>query len=298
MNFIKLDILVLLHQHKKITAVADALGVKQPTVTFHLKSLEELYGVPLFEVYGGKYELTRAGQALLHYARKIRALGLEAGRVMAEQRSPERGVFHIGASYVAGTYLLPAWMHHYRSIYPEVELRLTIRTAPVIRQLLEERHLDVGFIAATGAAGSDGLRTEAICEDRLVVAFSADHPLAGRNGKLEPEELACHPFLLHGVQSTTRELTEHWANEHRIRFHNGMELDSLETIKRSLLLGGSITFISHMAIAEEVTSGKLAYADLPSHSAPPRMIYACYHPQRWMSPQMKAFLQLVREAGA
>jgi len=98
MNFIKLDILVLLDQHKKITAVADALGVKQPTVTFHMKSLEEQYGVPLFETYGGRYKLTRAGNALLHYARKIRALGLEAGRIMAEQRSPEKGIFHIGAS--------------------------------------------------------------------------------------------------------------------------------------------------------------------------------------------------------
>ncbi|MHA7962899.1 LysR family transcriptional regulator [Paenibacillus sp. CAU 1782] len=294
MNFIKLDILVLLHQHKKITAVADALGVKQPTVTFHMKSLEEQYGVPLFETYGGKYELTRAGKALLHYARRIRALGLEAGRVMSEQRSPDRGTFHIGASYVAGTYLLPAWMHQFRTTYPEVEIRLTIRTAPVIRQLLAERHIDLGFIAARGENNADGLRSDPICEDRLVVAFAADHPLALHGGNLLPEEIAAFPFLLHGTQSTTREMTEHWTKEHDITFHGCMELDSLETIKRSLMLGGSITFISHMAIAEEVASGRLAYADLPGHTAP-RMIYACYHPERWISPQMEAFLHAVKE---
>lgn len=296
MNFIKLDILVLLDQYKKLTSVADALGVKQPTVTFHMKSLEEQYGVPLFEVYGGKYELTRAGKALLHYARRIRALGLEAGRVMSEQRSPDRGTFHIGASYVAGTYLLPAWMHQFRSVYPEVEIRLTIRTAPVIRQLLAERHIDLGFIAARGEENADGLRCDPICEDQLVVAFAAGHPLAGRSGELLPQEIAAYPFLLHGMQSTTREMTEHWAAVHAISFHGCMELDSLETIKRSLMLGGSVTFISHMAIAEEVASGRLAYAALPGHPAP-RMIYACYHPERWISPQMEAFLRTINERG-
>ncbi|WP_461671126.1 LysR substrate-binding domain-containing protein, partial [Mycobacterium tuberculosis] len=92
------------------------------------------------------------------------------------------------------------------------------------------------------------------------------------------------------------EMTEHWAAVHSISFHGCMELDSLETIKRSLMLGGSVTFISHMAIAEEVASGRLAYAALPGHPAP-RMIYACYHPERWISPQMEAFLRTINERG-
>ncbi|MFS0726880.1 LysR substrate-binding domain-containing protein [Paenibacillus sp. 1P07SE] len=376
MNFIKLDILVLLDKHKKITAVAGALGVKQPTITFHMKSLEEQYGVPLFEMNGGKYELTRAGKALLHYARQIRSLGLEAGRVMAEQRSPDRGTFHIGASYVAGTYLLPAWIHRFRETYPEVEVRLTIRTAPVIRQLLAERRIDLGFISAQHTEG-DSLHCEPLCADRLVVAFAADHPLAVRTSQVAaggeadvetdshlrlasdaiaandalvasadrvaagaedgttasarqaadeiaanhtlvgrtiqvadlegdagaegyaltqpaPEDIAAYPFLFHGQQSTTREMTDRWAAVHGIELQRGMELDSLETIKRSLVLGKSVTFISHMAIREEIASGRLACAPLPGEH-PKRMIYACYHPERWMSPQMSAFLELVRQ---
>lgn len=297
MNFIKLDVLVLLDQYKKITAVADALGVKQPTVTFHLKSLEEQYGVSLFEQIGGKYEATRAGKALLHYAKQIRSLGLEAGRVMSEQRSPDRGTIHIGASYVAGTYLLPIWMHDFRAIYPEVEIRLTIRTAPIIRQLLAERQIDLGFLAAHGENDSGGLHYDAICEDQLVVAFSNNHSLARVGGQLSPEDISAYPFLLHGIQSTTREMTEHWAKTHSVRFHSCMVLDSLETIKRSLMLGGSVTFISHMAIAEEVATGKLAFANLPGHSST-RMIYACYHPERWISPLMKTFLEAVKNHGA
>lgn len=294
MNFIKLDILVLLDQHKKITAVADALGVKQPTVTFHMKSLEEHYGVPLFETYGGKYRLTRAGKALLHYAKKITSLGLEAERIMAEQRSPERGTFHIGASYVAGTYLLPVWIQQFRESYPDVEVRLTIRTAPVIRQLLADRQIDFGFIASQHSNLDDGLHCEAICDDRLVVAYSAHHPLAAASdGLLTPEDIASYPFLLHGLQSTTREMTDQWAQAHHIKLRNGMELDSLEIIKRTLMLSNNITFISHTAIREEVESGKLACANFPGQHIP-RMIYVCYHSERWISPQMRAFLEIIK----
>jgi len=296
-NFIKLDILVLLDQYGKITTVAEALGVKQPTVTFHMKSLEEQYGVPLFEVYGGKYRLTNGGKALLHYARKIRSLGLEAERVMAEQRSPDQGVFHIGASYVAGTYLLPQWIHHFRATYPNVEVKLTIRTAPIIRQMLLEREIDLGFIAEQQGDNGNGLRCEPLCEDKLVVAFPHDHPLneflQDHMQDISPQQIAAYPFLFHGTETTTRRMTENWAEEHGLKLQQGIQLDSLETIKRYLTLGHHITFISYMAIKEEVALGKLAFASLPG-SQEPRMIYACFHPERWISPQMSAFLDIVK----
>lgn len=44
LNLIKLEIVELLNKHKKITTVADKLGLKQPTVTYHLKNLEQQLG--------------------------------------------------------------------------------------------------------------------------------------------------------------------------------------------------------------------------------------------------------------
>ena len=61
MNLLKLEIVVLIKKYKKLTIVAEQLGVKQPTITFHIKSLEEELGVPLFELRSGRYFLTEAG---------------------------------------------------------------------------------------------------------------------------------------------------------------------------------------------------------------------------------------------
>lgn len=48
-NLLRLQIVELLDKHRKITAVADLLGLKQPTVSYHMKMLEQELGVRLFE---------------------------------------------------------------------------------------------------------------------------------------------------------------------------------------------------------------------------------------------------------
>lgn len=74
LSLLKLHIVELLNKHHKITTVAELLGLKQPTVTFHMKNLEREFGVKLFDTRMGKIILTDAGNALLHYATKINAL--------------------------------------------------------------------------------------------------------------------------------------------------------------------------------------------------------------------------------
>ncbi|MBY0055018.1 LysR family transcriptional regulator [Brevibacillus agri] len=80
MNITKLEIVMLLSKYKKVSSVAEVMRIKQPTVTFHMKSLEEYYGVRLFEQRGGVILLTEAGNALLHYASKITALSKDGIR--------------------------------------------------------------------------------------------------------------------------------------------------------------------------------------------------------------------------
>ncbi|KKC45878.1 MULTISPECIES: LysR family transcriptional regulator [unclassified Paenibacillus] len=82
MTLIKWRIIVLIEQLKKVTLVAQELGLKQPTVTFHMKSMEEEWGMPLFEMKTGRILLTDAGRRLHRYALKMLALQEEAAREM------------------------------------------------------------------------------------------------------------------------------------------------------------------------------------------------------------------------
>ncbi|WP_400164491.1 LysR substrate-binding domain-containing protein [Brevibacillus sp. TJ4] len=292
MNITKLEIVMLLAKHKKVSSVAEVMGIKQPTVTFHMKSLEEHYGVRLFEQRGGVIILTEAGQALLHYASKITALSQETERVLLEYCEVERGTISIGASYVPGTYMLPRVISQFNLEYPGVAVKLMIKPAPVIRQLLLEHQLDLGFISSQ-PFDEPKLHIRKMCEDELVVVYSANHRFASMS-RIEAFDIAQEPFIFHGTKSTTSDMTVQWAAAHNMELNYCMELDSLESIKRALMIGNGISFMSRQAVTEEMNNGILACAPLP----PPeqeRYMYACYHRERWLSKGLQEFLRMAEE---
>lgn len=107
MNIQQLRVFAVAAQCKSLTEAAEALGIKQPTVRFHLKKLETALGVELFYKQPRHFRLTEAGNALLPYARRVSTLLTEAGQIMEEFRHGGRGTLKIGASYTPATYFLP-----------------------------------------------------------------------------------------------------------------------------------------------------------------------------------------------
>ncbi|GIQ69678.1 LysR family transcriptional regulator [Xylanibacillus composti] len=294
MNLNKLEIVIMLAKHRKVSAAAEALGMKQPTVSFHMKSLEEHYGVRLFESRGGMMVLTEAGKALLHYATGIQALNREADRVLQEYREMDRGTLTIGASYVPGTYLLPGMISSFSHVYPGVTVKMHIKPAPVIRQQLHDHQIDIGFLSSLPFEDSE-LHTIYLGADDLVLVYSAAHPFAQLK-HIDVSAIAYQPFIYHEAHSTTRQMTMQWAAAHQLNLRPSMELDSLEAIKRALLLGDSISFISQQAVKEEVDRGILACSPLPPPTQD-RAIYACYRKDRWLSKGVQAFLDTARQSG-
>ncbi|MBR2565736.1 MAG: LysR family transcriptional regulator [Paenibacillus sp.] len=293
MNLIKLHIVELIDKHHHMTSVAEILGIKQPTVTFHMKSLEEEMGVRLFESRSGKTFLTEAGQALLHYSVKINALTQEARRVVKEYESLYRGTLHIGASYVPATYLLPPMLHSFSQEFPGIQMVLSVKPAPVIREMVVRHQLDLGIISSEPFVGPI-LHAETLCKDDLVLICAPQHALTQKES-LRPEDIAQIPFALHGNESSTRRLTNQWLAQHGIRLRSTVEMDSLEAIKQLVLLGGHISFMSRMAVQWEEQQGFIQVLPIPGEQAP-RHIYTVHNKDRHPSVQVDRFIAVLRGA--
>lgn len=257
MNLLKLEIVVLIKKYKKLTIVAEKLGVKQPTITFHIKSLEEELGVPLFELRSGRYFLTEAGEALHHYACKIDALMKEARRVTQEFKDFNKGAITIGASYVPATYLLPEVVHQFQCEFPNIKITLIVKTAPEIRTMLQNHEIDLGVISAA-PFDEPLLKQMNVMPDTLVLAFSKEHHLSKRTN-VSLQDIEKERILLHRNPSTTRDLLTQWTLAHNITFQSEIELDSLETMKQILKYGNGVAFISKLAIEQEVQRNELCY---------------------------------------
>ena len=286
MNITKLRIVELLAKHHKITAVADILELKQPTITFHMRNMERDFGVKLFEARMGRVLLTDAGKALHHYAVKINELAEEAQRAVGEFDMLRKGELKIGASYVPATYLLPGVLHRFSAMYPGVRLSLLVKTAPVIQGMLERREIDLGLIS-TDTLESPDLRMEPVCEDEMVLIFAPHHALASTAAP-SPQQIAASYFVMHGSESSTRQLTERWLEEHGRQLPIGLELDSLEAIKQTVMLGEHVSFVSRLAVQSEVERG-LLHTYSPPGSIFKRKIYMATHKHRYPSALLARF---------
>lgn len=290
MNLLKLEIVVLIKKYKKLTIVAEKLGVKQPTITFHIKSLEEELGVSLFELRSGRYFLTEAGEALHHYACKIDALMKEARRVTQEFKDFHKGAITIGASYVPATYLLPEIVYQFQCEFPNIKITLMVKTAPEIQTMLQNHEIDLGVISAAPFDESL-LKQTNVMPDTLVLAFSKEHHFSKKEN-VSLQDIEKERILLHRNPSTTRDLLTKWMLAHNIIFQSEIELDSLETMKQILKYGNGVAFISKLAIEQEVQRNELRYIPIPEFEFQ-RNIYTIHHEDRWNSKIISFLLQSI-----
>lgn len=292
-NLIKFQILEELYKYKKITAVAESLKLKQPTVTFHLKNMEKEYGVKLFENRCGKVMLTEAGEALYHYAAKINALANEANRVVKEYDSG-RGSIKIGASYVPATYLLPSILSDYTVKNPMLSISLKVKTSPIILDMLEKHEIDIGIIS-TEPFQLQNILSHPLLEDEMVIFFSAKHPLA-KYETLNEEELQKSSLILHADNSSTRNVSLKWLKALGIKINTQIELDSLEAIKHIVLKGNHISIISKLAIEKELADGSLVYREISLGNVltTKRNIYYAINMDRQPSSILTSFINYIK----
>ncbi|KJD44872.1 LysR family transcriptional regulator [Paenibacillus terrae] len=288
LSLLKLHIVELLDKHHKITTVAELLGLKQPTITFHMRNLERDLGVKLFDTRMGKIILTDAGHALLHYAGKINALAAEAERVVCEFDTLQRGSIRIGASYVPATYVLPAVLHRFAREHPGIHIALSVKTAPVIKDMLARHEIDLGVIS-TEPFQVPTLVSESLGEDELVLICAPEHPLASETD-LTPERIASSSFVLHGKDSSTRQMTDKWLERGGRRLPSYLELDSLEAIKQAVMLGEHVSFVSRIAVQSEVERGMLVIRPIPGQRVE-RYIYMVSNKDRHRSALIRQFAE-------
>ncbi|RUS46571.1 LysR family transcriptional regulator [Cohnella sp. AR92] len=276
---------------RTITEAAAELGLKQPTVSFHLKKLEETFGVELFRKQAGRLTLTLAGEGLLPYARKISTLVEEAEQLMRDYKEQGRGKLRIGASYTPATYFLPAYLAEFQELYPQTLPLLTVKQAGEVLGMLAGYEIDVAVVSLPDEP-VPGLNVVRLASDELKLVLSPRHPLATRRS-LTVEELRMEPFLVHEPGSTSRELAERWARNNGLRWNIRMELGSIETIKESVKHGIGIGILPYRSVIKESSEGLLAVRDLPG-SIPARTISLAYREEDSLVPQASRFIAFMR----
>jgi DNA-binding transcriptional LysR family regulator len=164
-------------QSLSFTQAAQRLGLRQPTVSQHVRKLEEAVGRPLFIRDTRSVTLTADGEALAGFARTILAAHEQAAGYFSG--SGLRGRLRFGVSDDLALTPLPRILRDFRQLYPRIDLELTVAQSGALHRRLESGHLDVAFVKHDVGDG----RGRLVRRDRLVWAavqgarLSVDRPM-------------------------------------------------------------------------------------------------------------------------
>jgi LysR family transcriptional regulator, transcriptional activator of the cysJI operon len=295
LNYMKLNILVLIEKYKKVTDVAIRLGLKQPTVTFHMKSLENELGTPLFQYRSGRVLLTEAGKILYTYAIKIVSLTEEAERNVKQISSLSQGQLVLEASFIPGTYLLPRIAASFLKEFPETNLSLSIQSDSILRERLRAQDIPLAFMHIEDT-NDESLNYQLIAADETVLIYPPDHPLES-NPNLTPEEIASFPWIQHAEGSALRSFADHWARLNNVHPWNRVETDSPDTFKEMVRQGSAVGVFSKRGIEPELALGRLRCTPLPGIMPGNGRFMLAWRKDYTLSPLQQTFVEYCTSAG-
>jgi DNA-binding transcriptional LysR family regulator len=279
-------------RHLSFARAAESLHLTPPAVTMQVKELEGHVGMPLFERNGKKVSLTTTGEYMLVYARKILATIKDAEDAAARLIRAETGLLTIGMVSTA-KYFLMHMLADFRQTHPGVDIQLAIGNREQLVRMLQASEVD---LAVMGRPPKElQTRAEPFAAHPLVFVAQPDHPLC-KLGRLGPEDLRPHDFVVREQGSGTRAAMERYFEEHHVqpRFH--LQVSSNETLKQAVMAGLGLGFVSLHTIGKELAHGDIAVLDVVG--SPVVRAWNVVHMQaRLLSPMAEAFRYYMLEQG-
>ena len=254
-----------------------------------IAQLEAELGTPLFDRVGKTVRLTDAGLTFQDYARTLLATAQQAKAALQPAREV-RGTLRIALADSVCSTFLPDLLLHYHARCPEVELVLRTATADEMLQWLSSNEVDLAYTL-----------DQPILQPNLVLAFNElepicmvappNHPLA-RQEVVTLEELAKQEFLLTERGMSYRDALDQCMDAHHLALKPYIELGSAAMLAEMVERGMGLSFLPEYIVRNELAAHRLARLNVPEcQISMHRQLF--YHRDKWLTPQMKAFVELV-----
>ncbi|SDB97515.1 DNA-binding transcriptional regulator, LysR family [Terribacillus halophilus] len=249
MHMDELETFLTLAREKNFTRTAAIRGLSQPTVTVHIKNLENEFSTAFITRTTKHVQLTTEGELFYDHALQMMTLYKNIKETLYEQKNHVSGLLRIGASYTIGEYLLPKVLAHLHAVYDHLEFQLTIGNSDSVIETVRRFEVDIGLVE--GEIHSREVLQESFQEDQLVIVSSSAKPIR------TVEELSEQVWIIREEGSGTRQAFDHFVSEKGLRIKSRFIFSSTQAIKNAVSSGMGIALLSQAAIQEELRYGTL-----------------------------------------
>jgi DNA-binding transcriptional LysR family regulator len=275
-----------------VSRAADHLGVAQPVVSGHLRSLEQRVGASLFYREGRRLHLTEAGRAVHLWATDMLRRTRELSRDLDSVSDGLAGSVVVGTSMSIGSYVLPPLLAGFLRERPAVEVRIDIGAAAQSIAGTEAGENDFSVVVIEAATTNHGLVTEQIGAEELVLV-APPHGLP-EDDSVTVDGLRSLPFI-EAQKGTLRrtfidqELARIGLPDRRV----AAELGHPEAMKLLVGAGLGVSFLFRCAVSRELADGTLREVAIPDvHLVGP--VFLVHRKDKLFSAVHRALIQDIR----
>jgi len=239
---------------KSFSRAAKALSLTQPTISIHIKALEDEFSTKLLDRLGRTIMPTQDGEILYRYAKEIMAVKENARLAMSRLNEAVSGRLVVGASTIPGEYILPDRLAAFKSAYPDVYPVLRIGDSHDIHQSVLEGKVDLGIIG-TAVKDKNIIIRKFVGDELILVA-----PSTFKDTVLRENELRTVPLLVRETGSGSRTSLENHLKKISTEIDDLRivgEIGSSQALIQAVKAGMGLAFVSRRSVDNEIRQGIL-----------------------------------------
>lgn len=247
------------------TKAAASLSLSQPAVSQHIRQIEAVLGVQIFDRTHNRLQLTREGEIIVHFARSMVALQKNMEQTLKNERGQVRSLT-IGITHTAESSAIINALATYANGFDNLNLKILTNTASNLYSMLRNYELDFAFVE--GKFNDPELSCMMLDTDCLVLAVPPEHALAG-HGTITIDQLKKEKLILRLPNSNTRNLFAASLESQNLSisdFNIVMEIDSIATIKDLIRGGFGVSVLAKSACMSELHRGRLSLLTIENFS--------------------------------
>ena len=295
MDLWQLKIFCKVVELKSFSKAGKTVHLSQPTVSSHIRDLEEHFGCRLIDRLSKEAVATKAGELLYSYARKILAFSDEAETAMAEFNGKIKGRLIIGGSTIPGAYLLPRIIGAFTGQYPEATISLIVEDTEKIIAGVLSGNLEMGVVGAK--SGAREIFQEKLIEDELCLIVPKNHPWASKK-TIPLNLLFSEPFIVREKGSGTLASIQLSLASKGYTIEDlkiAAELGSTEAVRQGIKNRVGVSILSTLAVSEDLKNESLSAITVKGLQLK-RSFYLTRLKDRSLSPLCRKFIEsLVKE---
>lgn len=231
-------------EYDNFTKAAEAINLSQPSVSLHIKHLEEYFNTTLIQrsVKQKNIYITESGSLLYKRSKQIVRLLEDTKTDLQDYGNTVKGRLRIGASFTIGEYFLPNFLGQFTKEYPDLELEVTIENTHNICEKVKSFQVDLALVE--GTVSSSNFTINHFYEDKMEIAVPYNHYLADREFSIE--ELQNKTWISRENGSGTREYLNLFLSNNNINTKNIIVFGSNYSVKEAVKNNLGMTFISSL----------------------------------------------------